>query len=385
MKITSENYLVGMVSLGFGALFACGALGCSGGGTTGTGGTSSSTTGTAAGTTTGVTTGTATGTTGATTSASTASGTTAAQACMDLVHVECTQRDKCSLNSFLNDRNWGSEANCESRNLAPCVSALMAMGTAQTPAHIEACVAAYPTYTCTDFFDINPPAACIAPAGSVAMGGACGANAQCTTGFCAVADHEVCGTCKTLPVAGATCQVQGDCGRDLACAIPVGMTSGTCAAFVAGGGMCLTGSAPCQNGFACVGEVIATSTKGTCTAEGSTVGAACDSSRKTAASCNAAMGLFCKPNAGGSTIGTCAAITLAMPGQACGAMGTPVTGFAECGSSGLCVNKLCVAPAADNAACDSVNGPPCLLPAQCVPTGTGTAGTCKLPDATQCH
>jgi hypothetical protein len=40
--------------------------------------------------------------------------------------------------------------------------------------------------------------------------------------------------------------------------------------------------------------------------------------------------------------------------------------------------------AADNAACDSNLGPDCMLPARCVASGSGTAGTCLIPDATTC-
>jgi hypothetical protein len=124
---------------------------------------------------------------------------------------------------------------------------------------------------------------------------------------------------------------------------------------------------------------------GTCTADATTVGAACDSAHKAMASCNGNMGLACIPTAAGSTVGKCATITLAMAGQPCGAMGTPETGFADCTAGGMCVNKGCVAPAADGAACDSALGPPCLNPAKCVPTAAGTAGTCVVPDATMCH
>ena len=90
----------------------------------------------------------------------------------------------------------------------------------------------------------------------------------------------------------------------------------------------------------------------------------------------------------------CAAISYVAAGQPCGRIGTgftACTGGAECfagtpGADGG-VTSTCVAPVADGAACDTVNGPPCTRPARCVGTSIdgGTKGTCAVADATQCH
>jgi hypothetical protein len=328
-------------------------------------------------------------------SSSSSSGISAMQACADQVKAVCKQRDTCSLNAFANDRTYGSEALCESLTAPPCVSALAAKGTGQSPANIENCVAAYSGVACPDFYDNNPPMACLPPAGTLATGAACGANAQCVSTYCAVTQFAVCGTCQPLPVAGAACTIQADCGRDLACATPTGATAGVCAAFVAMGGACLTGVAPCQAGFSCVGDDEVTKTMGTCKASGLTVGAACDGTRKTAPGCDNNFGLVCIPTAKGSAVGTCQAITLVAPGATCGAVGAmPITGFTACQAGGLCKKAAvtdptgtCVAAVAPGTACDSdpTKGPTCTAPARCVPTAMGmTAGTCTVPDATKC-
>ncbi len=324
-------------------------------------------------------------------------GGAGAMACADQAHAICTLRNTCS--SFDTSLTYVSEASCESRTTATCVANLGATGTAATPSTIEACAAAYPSETCSNFFESNPVTACVPPAGTGKTGDACGASAQCASSFCAISEYQVCGTCQPLPVAGATCQVQADCGRDLACAVPANATSGKCAAFGASGAACLTGVAPCGYGLACVGDEVQPMAMGTCQASGGTVGAPCDATRKTAASCNATIGLACIPAAKGSGVGTCQKAQLVGSGAACGDIGAaPITGYAQCEAGGLCVRALndagtpvamgtCVGPAADGLACDSdpQKGPPCLSPAKCVPSAAGgTAGTCTLPDATTC-
>ncbi len=316
-------------------------------------------------------------------------------ACSDQAKAQCNKRDSCSQGSFLNKVVYGDEATCESRLLQPCVSALSAKGTAQTPARIESCVSQYSGVSCTDFLDGNPSGDCVPPNGALANGSACGASGQCTSSHCAITQNQVCGTCAALPIAGAACLSVIDCGRDLACAIPNGATAGTCAAFAQSGGACLSGTSPCAAGLACVGDDEANKTMGKCAPTATTVGAACDALRKTIANCAGALGLACIPTAKGSSVGTCQAITLVEPGATCGIVGlNPITGFTECHAGAACIKVAatdltgkCVSPAADGAACDSdvTKGPPCLAPSRCVPSAsTGTAGVCTTPNATKC-
>jgi hypothetical protein len=324
-------------------------------------------------------------------------GQAALKACADEAVALCTLRQTCS--PFGLAAVYPSLTSCETRTALPCVADLGANGTGQTPAGVEACATAYPSEVCTAFYDDDPVAACVPPAGTGQTGGLCGASAQCTSTFCAISQYQVCGTCQPLPAVGATCQVDDDCGRDLACAVPTGATSGKCAAWGASGGTCLTGYQPCGSGLACVGDDEATMVMGTCQALGATVGAACQTTRKTMPNCEGELGLVCIAAAGSMGIGTCQSIQLVGPGVACGDTGgNPPTGYAECTAGGLCAKPLtdagtpatsgtCVAPVADGVACDNdpTKGPPCLAPAKCVPASAGvTTGTCTLPNATKC-
>jgi len=361
------------------------AAACGGSSSTGTGGSSSSSSGTTS----------SSGTGGV--------GPSGTLACANEAAAVCTLRDTCSP-GYNNKVTFGTEAACQTRTAQVCVNALDAKGTGNTAALVQACATAYPAEVCSNFFDSTPVTACQAPNGTLATGVACGASAQCTSGYCATTPTTTCGTCQPLPAAGATCEVQADCGRDLACAIPtidVGdagvPTSGKCVAWGASGGACLTGYNPCEAGFACVGDDETTMTMGTCMAQGTTVGAACQTSRKTAANCEGDLGLICiatQPVV--NAMGTCQTISIVAAGATCGDLGgTPATGYAVCTTGGLCKKAVatdatgtCVAAAADGAACDSDPsiGPPCLSPAKCVaPAGSsGTAGTCTVPNATSC-
>jgi hypothetical protein len=323
------------------------------------------------------------------------SSPSAVQACTDFAHASCTSRDTCS-NGFGNTRDFGSESVCEARVQASCVDQLTAPGTAATPESREQCTAAYGsgTETCLDVLEDNPAPGCLPAAGSGATGAPCVVSAQCASAYCAIASTAVCGTCQPLPGAGASCTVNADCGRDLACAIPGTATTGTCAAWVAEDDACLTGVSPCQPGLACVGDAPATSTQGMCVPTVATVNGSCDSARKLAPPCDGDIGLACLPSTAGTTGGTCQLIAFVDAGGTCGAIGgPPATSFAACSGGGLCAKAAptdrtgtCVAPAADGAACDGANGPPCLAPARCVPAvAGGTAGTCTLPDPATCE
>jgi hypothetical protein len=334
---------------------------------------------------------------GGSTNSSAATGTgggNPAMACADFAHAFCQQIDKCSLNGYVNKLTYGDESTCENRETSICLGFLSAKGTGQAPAKLEMCVGTYANYSCPDFRDNNPSTVCQVM-GTLGPGMTCGANGQCSSGYCNVGASQVCGTCEAVPLAGAMCNVQADCGHNLGCAIPTGSATGTCAPFVASGGACLTGSAPCQATFACVGDNEAMHTMGKCQPQGAKVGDACDSFRQTAANCDGYKGLICVPAKVGSGVGTCQAITLVGTGAVCGLMGSmPITGFAACQSGGACIKAAmndptgkCVAPAADGAACDTdiTKGPPCQTGSRCVPSAPmSTAGTCKPVDATTC-
>jgi len=321
------------------------------------------------------------------------SSMTPQQACAAQAQAGCTLRSGCS-NTFAINHTFPDEMTCETRGAETCVSGQAAKGSSQTVAKIGDCATAYPTEACQDYFDNNPVAACAPATGTLQVGEPCGASGQCQSAFCATGADQACGTCQPPPAVGTPCQIIADCGHDLGCAIPAGQVAGTCAAFAMAGQACLTNVAPCAAGLSCVGDNTTAMTMGKCATAGSTVGSACDGSRKTEASCDGDKGLVCIPTAKGSAIGTCQNIQLVAPGAPCGNIGSaPITGYALCQAGGLCViptgasTGTCVAAAADGAACDNdvTKGPPCLSPAKCVPaTATATAGTCTFPDATKC-
>lgn len=317
----------------------------------------------------------------------------AMKACMDEEMAICALRASCS--EWNLDKTYASEAACDVRAVPACLSTLAAAGTSWTPTTIEACAQAYPSESCSDFFDSNPVAACVPAAGTLEDGSACGASAQCSSTFCAVSADAICGMCADLPAVGDDCQVAADCGRDLACVIPSGETDGTCAQYSGSGAGCLTGTQPCASGLACVGDNVGSGTMGLCKPAGAAIGAACDSSRKTMANCDGTTGFVCIPAGSGSSIGTCQMIQLVAAGSACGDIGSnPITGFADCIDGGECIKAsttattgTCLAPAADGAQCNSdpTIGPPCQTGAKCVATTDGdTAGTCMTPAAASC-
>ena len=297
---------------------------------------------------------------------------TSDQACTALANDSCAALMKCSPSDL--QRRWPDIATCEAREKLACTDALKAPKTANSPSHEDSCGAALSTQACPQFLSgVSPPVACIAPKGTGADGSPCAFAAQCSSGFCAVPPNTLCGTCAALPNPGDSCANQG-CGQNMNC---VGATP-TCQVPVADGGAC-SRDQPCIEGDACVGATM--TAMGTCHAQATAVGAACDARLMTMANCNPADGLTCD-----SATSTCVTEMLAGVGQQCGLVGTVLVG---CSSGASCVRPsgsqtgTCVAPAADGAACDTAAGPFCTFPAKCVTTG-GTAGTCELAGSMNC-
>src|SRR5262245_10013351 len=109
------------------------------------------------------------------------SGPSAATACADIARARCDQRSMCSSApgatgpgaSLL--RVYGDMATCLERETLACTNGLQAPQTGNNPAKVEKCVAAFPTYSCQDFFDNNPPADCLVT-GARAAGAVCTFN-----------------------------------------------------------------------------------------------------------------------------------------------------------------------------------------------------------------
>jgi hypothetical protein len=279
-------------------------------------------------------------------------------------------------------RVYGDMATCLQREQLACKNGLAAPQTGNSPAKVEACVKAFATYSCQDFFDNNPPADCTVT-GARANGMTCTFGGQCTSGYCQGAKTSVCGMCADMPAAGADC-TDSACGHNQRCV----NADNTCESVVSLNGAC-DSTHPCDSGLACVGS--SATMMGTCQMGGSMPGVACGNGAPTTA-CDNSLGLYCAGPAGSKT---CMPIALVGDGMSCGLLadGSRVdcmagdcytaTGAATGSAVGTC--KASVVETAANPACDTNLGPGCLAPARCVvATGGGTAGMCVVPVATMC-
>jgi len=310
------------------------------------------------------------------------SGPNASSACDALAAARCTQRSMCSALPGATDpgaslvRMYGDMATCKSREALACDNGLAARGTGNTASKVESCVAAFSTYSCQDFFDNNPPAACTVT-GTLANASPCAFNGQCQSGYCQGTKNSMCGACADPPVAGADCSTS-TCWHNQRC---VAQTD-TCQAVVSMNGACGASDA-CDNGLACFGDTA--TANGTCQPAGTNVGDACGGG--TMPGCDNTLGLYC---AGATGAKTCVAITFVGDGMPCGLQvdGTRVACRAgECftatGVAGNSDMGTCKADVDAPKACDTMVGPHCLAPARCV-TGGGNSGTCVIPAGTQC-
>ncbi len=301
-------------------------------------------------------------------------GKSADQACTDLAKATCAQLDKCRKNGTAD--TYGSLGVCIQRQHDNCVASLLANGTGNSPAHTEACAQALPTETCAQFLQSTPVAACVQVTGALDSGAACAFSGQCQSGFCAVPKGSGCGTCATTPAAGDACDVVPTCGPGMACT-PMQV----CEPWVQAGGACDGMTNVCAPGSSCV--IPAMMTAGTCVADATMVGQACDNRRQTGPACDVNQGLFC------ASTKMCIAVNYVNAGTACGAQNMGMsdnicTGGAACYSPGTGMPSMCLAFALEGGACDTSVGPGCMTPARCVVSGGGTSGTCALPDASTC-
>ena len=337
-----------------------------------------------------------------------------AAACNDVAQARCNQGSECSLadgetgTGFNILENYGDSATCVARQTLNCTNALNAPQNGNTPTEVEMCVAAFATYSCMEFFDNQPPAAC-APTGPRAAGAPCTFNGQCATGYCNGTKTSVCGTCGAPPAVGADCS-DSTCANGDRCIAATTL----CQAPLSSNGAC-SADLPCDRGLSCVGDNAKTMTLGTCETAGTRVGVACGGT--TLPGCDGSRGLYCGGPTGAKTCmkiiypGYNGSVTAdggatATDGGAsdAGAVTTPAgipCGLLADGSRVACVAGSCYTAtgvatgtdlgtckpfAADKGACDTVVGPGCMFPARCVVTGGdgGTAGSCLVPDATMC-
>jgi hypothetical protein len=327
------------------------------------------------------------------------------QACADIAAARCHLRSVCSVpegNSSTGANlleNYGDLDTCLGREALACKNGLMAPQTGNSATLVDTkCVVAFSGYTCADFFDNQPPQACV-PTGPAADGAPCAFNAQCQSGFCQGTKDSACGTCGPATVTSADCS-NSTCQRGDRCLT----ATSTCAAVVVLNGVC-DETHPCDRGLSCVGSDASTGTTGTCQTAGIHEGDACGG---TMPGCDATRGLYCggpsgsktcrRVGYGGTAAGADGGITASDAGVSgptpagtpCGRLadGTRVGCVAgTCyGANGVAASSelgSCLPFAADGEACDIMVGPGCMSPARCVTT-SGTAGTCVVPTASLC-
>lgn len=294
-------------------------------------------------------------------------GPSVTQACDDFATAVCSQLSKCT--PFALQVAYGDMSTCQMRAAISCPSALGATGTKMTTSDLEQCVQAINAETCDEALDNPQPSACSIP-GTVAAGGACGSDWQCSTGFCQLTAGTLCGTCASRampgmagPDGGRVCLVDAQCAATSVC-----NTAGDCVTPGMKGATC-SNTAPCLRTLACIGGTCATPL-----ALGATCAAATD--------CDGSKGLYCDLKA---TPHTCKQTGTAAAGGMCGVVSG---GLVACTSSSQCDNfnmqgqGTCHAPAADNATCGP--GIPCTAPAACIKS-SGGALTCELGNAGNCH
>jgi hypothetical protein len=282
----------------------------------------------------------------------------------------CAKRDAC-LPGDVGDV-FATEGLCAERFQTECTKTLSAESSGATPDDVEVCAAANEAAACLEFAAPGTLAACNEVFGSLDDGADCAFSAQCQSGFCAVGE-DACGKCRPRLALGDTCRVTIECSfAGLYC----NSQSRTCEQYVAEGEDCL--GKVCAPGSSCRGP---SAEEKSCVANVEEEGEACD--RNLGPDCEGLLGLYCQTD-------TCAPPFLGEAGALCGFVRDAGESgeFWDCEPGLVCFSgnaatpEICHEPAADGAACDRVDGPPCLPPARC--TVSEGVSTCKLPDPAAC-
>jgi hypothetical protein len=296
---------------------------------------------------------------------------TSSSACQDRAYANCNLVQACSPTALV--IRYGTLANCQSLLNQSCVAALTAPSTGDTPAIAEACANTYTSdimaiqsavtksTLCGNFlYDIDLPTECQAQPGSLSLGAACSANAQCQSAWCSFPVGAACGTCAPMPSAGSPCASNwpGSCPEGFYCA-----SNNTCVNYAPVGTSCAV--APCQFSSVCVG--------GMCVMSADTLNGPC---LFATGGCNFYDGLVCNAESA-----TCVTAGLAQPRQACGIVDNQSVSCVM----GDCVRGICVAWASLGGACD-LNGVQCAADTRCIVTSDGsTTGTCMVSGSSVCN
>lgn len=309
---------------------------------------------------------------------STPTGPTIEDGCLAYSQNFCDKANACA--SFFIQVTWGDAALCKTRLNDACLRSAKAPNTGVTAASFDKCVKAIPAITCDDFFNGVPIADCQVT-GTQDDGKTCGDGAQCKSGFCAWGG-STCGTCSPKVTEGGAC-VSSSCPDGLDC------VSGKCQKPVAAGGACSVDK-PCGSNLSCV--------TGSCLKTIDVEGAACDDKEATAPKCDFTKSLACIAN-------KCMKFRIVTTGGECGIRAdltkSPplISDLMVCDKGGYCKGVdtakgvllgTCAPVAGDGQPCNPKastfgEGPGCINPATCVPTGAGTEGVCKIIDPGTCR
>ena len=298
-------------------------------------------------------------------------GPSIADACATIAMDRCTKLQNCSANDF--QVQYGTLEQCLTREELACTDGLGAPDTGATPAGTIACGAALAAEPCAQFLSPGAPAACVIAGPN---SGTCSFEAQCSTEFCAIGAHAVCGLCEAQPVAGTSC-ADNDCGESgLVCD-----TNNNKCAMPAQVNQACNKTIPCAHGTSCVGDT--NTQNGKCELQVTTMGGTCDPTRKNAPTCNSDDGLTCN-----QSTKKCVARPVVAAGMACGLVNnveTACLGGAHCIIASGRTSGTCIADAMDGGTCNTTAGPDCTFPARCAwSTSTGPTGTCQLPGTGGC-
>jgi hypothetical protein len=298
-------------------------------------------------------------------------GSPAESACASSASTRCDKIDSCGGGIGIL-RAYGDRTACLARQVTSCLGSQSAPYTGTTPSIALACAAATSAEACDDYYATVTPTVCIVR-GMLADGRGCAFNGQCNSTYCNIPRGSACGTCGSPPAAGDDCS-SIPCGRGTVCLEP----AFKCQTPIALGSACALDET-CGPGRSCVGAT--STTKGTCMDEQAMLGAACDSRLRNMSRCNADLGLYCN-----GSPGMCVMVSYATDaGASCGRTDG---GYASCGAGGACIgdagSSVCQSPAADDGACDLVNGPPCFFPARCVTNAGSNAGKCRIVTGGEC-
>ncbi len=333
----------------------------------------------------------------------------ATMTCDKLAKARCAQLKTCAM--FELERLYGDETRCVTVLTRLCVDDLTWPFTGDTPARVDACATATMNQTCADWSRGVALPACTVAEGRIERGAPCIASAQCDSRNCTIPANDLCGTCGEPlrnRVAGQACTNTNQCVAGLICPA---LAPRICQSPAKLDEAC-TDSLLCSAGLSCVGR--GTGGLGVCRLLGAE-GAACDTTRRTAPTCETRAGLFCKldvadggasdPDAGTDggadaapppTTGRCAKLALADVGGACRVV--PDGDNIVCRSGATCQRPMvdssastmgtCVARVAADQACNTQaqTGPMCEDGLRCLPMqGADASGSsCRRRDFAMC-